>query len=398
VKNRPFVILMAVAFAAAGSRPAAAQAPGPSTRPSAPRGRSAAPASRPATRPVAPTRKLRLAGRENRPRIELSSHLWDFGRLWFGDPCSTQVRIRNAGTAPLKILAVKSSCGCTVARLKKRTLAPGESVAMTVTYNTRKNVKKVRQRIMIRTNDPAQPTAVLDVRGEVWHVYDGHPVPRIVFGQVQPDTVLTESIELTCNMDKPVPLKLRPPGRAQPFEIRLTELEPGRRYRLTATIRPPLQLGINAVAAVLETGLKKIPTMVVPVNAFACERVSVTPPQLSVYEAQTRPGTRLLRVNYLKDHPIRVTKIECSIPALRANVLTNPPRSSLKTIFEGVTIRVAIPAWADLPDQGATVTIYTDDADPRFAKLVVPVEKRRPHRPTSRPIKLRRTGKVPARN
>src|SRR6185295_5559470 len=74
--------------------------------------------SRPA--PVAPS-----VATADGPRVELSTRLWDFGKLWYGDPCTTDVLIKNVGKAPLTIVNVKSSCGCTAARPNRSLLQPG---------------------------------------------------------------------------------------------------------------------------------------------------------------------------------------------------------------------------------------------------------------------------------
>src|SRR3978361_439554 len=44
-------------------------------------------------------------------------------------------KYENKGKTPIKITSVKSSCGCTVASLKKDVVAPGEKGEVTATFN-----------------------------------------------------------------------------------------------------------------------------------------------------------------------------------------------------------------------------------------------------------------------
>ena len=57
------------------------------------------------------------------PRLQLGQREWDFGQIWTGDPCKTEIELKNVGDATLKILDIKSSCGCAAAEPGKRELA-----------------------------------------------------------------------------------------------------------------------------------------------------------------------------------------------------------------------------------------------------------------------------------
>lgn len=43
------------------------------------------------------------------PRIVLSQETWDFGRVWYDEPPSTTVTIRNEGQADLRLLDVRAT-------------------------------------------------------------------------------------------------------------------------------------------------------------------------------------------------------------------------------------------------------------------------------------------------
>jgi hypothetical protein len=328
----------------------------------------------PAEKPVAePVKRAEVA--EGGPRLELSAEEWDFGSKWSGEPCSTEITIKNVGDAPLKILRIKSSCGCTALEPSRTELAPGESDKMTLTYNTKKDKENVSQTIRLETNDPERPRVTIHVTGTVKKVYDAKPANRITFAKIERDSLATQSIELRNNMEEEVVLKLKPFDEPPPFEIKLEEIEPGRVYKLSATTKPPLQLGANSVNIVLETGLKEFPSLTIPASVYIAPRVYVQPPSLRVSPQVTSSFQRIVKVFYQADEPVEIKAVKSSHPDL-IKVELLPPRKPVKskasTPFH--EIRVTLPPGAELPEGGGRIEIYTDHPSPEYQKLVVQVQ------------------------
>ncbi len=308
------------------------------------------------------------------PRLQMSTRDWDFGQIWTGDPCTTEVELKNIGDATLKILNVRTSCGCAVAEPGKRVLAPGESDSMTVTYDSKKNVKVVKQYVTITTNDAVEPEIRFQMHGEVWNVFDALPHPALALGKVQPNSQKSKSIDLISNLKEKAYPKLRPLGSDVPFEVELEEVEPGKKYRLKARIKPPLKLGNNHVKAVIETGVERLPTMSIGVSARAMDRVSVWPEKLRVVPSQKKRGTRTIRIYYLEGEPIEVTEILCDLPNTTVQKLARQKPTELSE-FAALPLRISVPAYLDFPDAGALVEIHTNASDPRLRKFVVPIDK-----------------------
>ena len=312
------------------------------------------------------------------PRLELSAEEWDFGSKWRGEPCSTEITITNVGDAPLKILKIKSSCGCTALEPRRRELSPGESDKMTLSYNTRKNKEKVSQTIRLETNDPERPRVTIRVTGIVKKVYDAKPANRITFAKIERDSLTTQSIELRNNMEEEVVLKLKPFDEPPPFEIKLEEIEPGRVYKLSATTKPPLKLGANSVNIVLETGLEKFPSLTIPASAYIAPRVYVQPSWLPVSPQVASSFQRIVRVFYRADEPVEIKEVKSSHPDL-IKVELLPPRKPVnpKVSKPFHELHVTLPPGADLPEGGGRIEIYTDHPSPEYQKLVVRVQLHR---------------------
>ncbi len=318
------------------------------------------------------------------PRLVLSTEEWDFGTKWHGEPCSTEITITNAGDAVLKILKIKSSCGCTALKPKQKELPPGESDSMVLTYNTKKNQVHVAQTITLQTNDPERPRVTIRVKGVVKKVYDVKPSNRITFVRVERDSVATRSVELHNNMEEEVELTLKQPDGPSPFEIGLEAIEAGRVYRLSATTKPPLKLGANSMNVVLETELEKFPSLTIPVSAYIAPRVYVQPARLWVSPQVARSFTRNVKVAYRSDHPIEIKEIKSSHPDL-IKVERLPPRepANSKAVTRFHEMRVTLPSSADFPEGGGRIEIYTDDPSPDYQKLVIEVRLKKP---AARPI------------
>lgn len=327
-----------------------------------------------AQQPAAPPASSPVGG----PRLVVEKSVWDFGTVWSGDPCSTTIRLTNGGDALLKIEKVDSSCGCTVPKPAKTELQPGESTELHISYNTHKAVVDVRQTVTLRSNDPARPRTEIMVRGVVKIVYDCKPLNRLTFGQVLLDTLETRTIEMTNNLSEPVKLSLPPAAQQPAFDIKLDEVDPGHKYRLSATTKPPLKPGTNYIMLRVQTDNAKFPTLDIAISAYAVERVGVSPPMIILTPKTETPTTRLVRVNYLPDHPLKITKISTSHPDLikAEPTLSHPSKRGERFAYH--LVKIDITTLKGLPENGATVTIETDDPEPKFRKLEVTFEIYRP--------------------
>ena len=247
---------------------------------------------------------------------------------------------------------------------------------MTVTYDTKKNVKSVVQTITIHSNDPVEPAIQFKLSGEVWNVFDGSPYPRLAFGMIKPNSKKTQSIELVNNLDEPAHPKIRPPAEKAPYEFSLEPIEEGRRYRLSATTKPPLEIKNNFLNLVIETGIERMPEMEIPVSAVAMEEVNVRPSQLRVVPYQDKPGRRTVYLYYAPEHPIEITALKSSLPGIEIHKQGAPRAPSDMNEFVQQMIVLDVPPYDSFPEQGATIEIHTNDQDPKFRKFTIPFYKK----------------------
>lgn len=324
------------------------------------------------------------------PRLVLSTTEWDFGKKWRGEACSTEITLTNEGDAPLRILRIRKSCGCTPAQPKSggswrnKVIAPGESEVMVLSYDTTRHATNVSQTVTLETNDPQRPRVVIKVKGQVRPLFEAKPQDRIYFPRIEPEEVVTESIELRNNAPNKIFLKLEPLEESAPFAVKLEELEPGLRYRLSATTRPPLSLRGNRTTVVLTTGLERVPRLEIPVSVYVVPRVALRPAQWLVSPRVKREFRKRVRVEYRADKPIKITGIRSSHPDLIQAKLLPPRREPKPLSSAGGPLRrfapfheleVTIPSYDQLPEGGAWVEIQTDDPLPQYQKLTFRIRK-----------------------
>lgn len=76
-------------------------------------------------------------------------------------------KYENKGKTPIKILAVKTSCGCTAASSKKDEVAPGEKGEITATFKIGGRTGAQQKSIAVETDDPSQPVTNLILKADI---------------------------------------------------------------------------------------------------------------------------------------------------------------------------------------------------------------------------------------
>jgi uncharacterized cupredoxin-like copper-binding protein len=76
-------------------------------------------------------------------------------------------KYENKGKTTVKIKSVRTSCGCTIASLKKDEVAPGEKGEVTATFHVAGRTGTQDKGITVETDDPAQPVINLTLRAVI---------------------------------------------------------------------------------------------------------------------------------------------------------------------------------------------------------------------------------------
>lgn len=138
------------------------------------------------------------------PEIYCEQPLWDFGVVTDAASLTNRFLISNRGDSSLLITEVDSSCGCTVASLTDKQLAPNESVPLTVIFNPKNRSGKQHKTLRIHSNDPQTPVYDLQLAGHVNPSVVCMP-PAIIFIIGSSEGLVERTLTLTY--DRPVEIK-----------------------------------------------------------------------------------------------------------------------------------------------------------------------------------------------
>jgi uncharacterized cupredoxin-like copper-binding protein len=100
------------------------------------------------------------------PVAKFEDKVFDFGTIKQGEKVSHKFKLTNEGKTDLIIHNVRASCGCTAVK-HANIVKPGETVDLSVTFNSRGKRNRQNKSISVITNDPKNSTTILRVMGTV---------------------------------------------------------------------------------------------------------------------------------------------------------------------------------------------------------------------------------------
>lgn len=99
----------------------------------------------------------------NQPVIKFDKESVHLGKVKEGMILYRKFKVQNAGGGDLNILETKSTCGCTVPKVKKSKLAAGESTTLRVMVDTSMKQDEVTKTLDVLSDDPVRPKVVLSL-------------------------------------------------------------------------------------------------------------------------------------------------------------------------------------------------------------------------------------------
>lgn len=109
-------------------------------------------------------------GSRGAPRIVVTPASYDFGQVPPDRVSEASFTVTNAGTAPLIIESITTSCGCTQASISSQTIPPGESAQLDVTFDPLVHpdaTGPMFRVVYLASNDPEQPETQIELRMDV---------------------------------------------------------------------------------------------------------------------------------------------------------------------------------------------------------------------------------------
>jgi len=88
------------------------------------------------------------------PRLVISPAQIHFGTVFAGEVIRRSLLLRNTGTEPIRIAAIRTNCGCASTRLRQSTIQPGEELPLDIALDTSRLFDSVSKCVYVSSNDP----------------------------------------------------------------------------------------------------------------------------------------------------------------------------------------------------------------------------------------------------
>ncbi|NCD32910.1 MAG: DUF1573 domain-containing protein [Spartobacteria bacterium] len=250
----------------------------------------------------------------NKPVIFCAEPSYDFGMADSTETITHVFSIENKGTLSLEIKNVRPSCGCTVAKLSDRVVAPGQSATIETALSLKGRKGKQQKTIRVQSNDPDNSTLTLMLTGEVASNLTLDP-GQVYFGQL--NQLEDKSMDVDVKLLHPTDIKAV--VSQSPFiKAVMTTLEDTSHYKVTVSTVPPLKQGAFATLVVLQAGKDKAYS--IPVAGNVVGPLIVAPGEFLVRLENRAPVVRYAVIRPGQVGSFNILNVESPNPAMRTQL------------------------------------------------------------------------------
>uniref|UniRef100_A0A831XMK3 DUF1573 domain-containing protein n=1 Tax=Geobacter metallireducens TaxID=28232 RepID=A0A831XMK3_GEOME len=198
------------------------------------------------------------------PVLQVDRPVFDFGAISQGKKISHVFTLTNKGDAPLTITRTRSSCGCTVANVSSKTIAPGKSTELKTTFDSANFGGKVTKTITVESNDPAAPVTTLTIKGIINEELAVTP-RQVNLGQTKAGTSKELSVTLENLGERTVRiLSVTTPMPQVKTTLKKQALKPNEKTQLSLTVSPRPEDRFLSGFIIIATDIPGKPEITVP--------------------------------------------------------------------------------------------------------------------------------------
>lgn len=302
-------------------------------------------------------------------RLLIPSPFVDFGSVPEGTSVTKSFEIRNVGSAPLEILKMYPSCGCTVAKLVEPVVAAGESTTIDVTFDTQGFQGEKQKTVRIYTNDPTKPSALLNLKGTVVADFEISK-QRVNFGIVSKGDVKALEVEVTSKQGSGVHIS-DVGTRSEGLDISTSDYSKNGQIGKTIRIalKPTIPIGIFQERVIVRTSSEKNPVVIVPVFAKVIGDVKLVPTDISfglITGELLAPLVRSIKIVNQGSNTVKITKVQTDNDFIETKLKTASDKANefelIVTLLPGATGTIK-----------SKITITTTHPDEEQQTLIIPV-------------------------
>lgn len=339
-----------------------------------------------------------VLAQKKRPQIKFDSKDYDYGKIKEeAGPATGKFYFTNTGNDTLRILNVKPGCGCTTSNYTKGPIKPGKRGEIEATYDPKNRPGPFSKSITVTTNDSAQQTIQLVIKGEVLPrpktFVDNFPVKlgnlrfnssQINFQNIFNTEKKSDTVKLYNEWKQPMSISFKEIPAWITLKAMPENLKPGKEGKIIvtydATKRNDFGFLYDKFLVVTNDSIQ--PDKGFTITANISEDFSkLTPEQLAmapvikfdttIYdfgtlkEGENATHSYVFTNNGKNDLVIRKTKASCGCTA------SSPEKSILKS-GESSKINVVFNTTGKVGNQSKTITITSND--PKNATVILTIK------------------------
>ncbi len=292
------------------------------------------------------------------PRMVFTEPVFDFGQAEQGEQVTHLFRFANQGNRDLRVVSIKTSCGCTAAVISADVISPGKEGTIRATFDTTQFSGEKAKSITVHSNDPLSPVTTLTLRGEVTVEVEVEPA-QLYVGRLRSGTEETYTVHVLYDEKKAI--KITGITHTHPaIKVQIEDVQIGGKKgkRLRVRVTKAAELGRLNDQIVVTTTSKKKPTITIPVFGSIEGDVMVLPPQVSFGVVRQGVGkAQHIRIQNRSTQPVTVLQVTSSLDNVVAEITEITPgkeyRLSLHVKADSTPgkIRGSIEVLTDHPEE-----------------------------------------------
>lgn len=209
------------------------------------------------------------------PKLTVQNTEYRFGQVMQGKKVDHTFTFKNTGDAPLHILKVRSTCGCTAALASAKTIPPGGTGEVKVSFDSTRFHGPVLKSIYMYSDAPKLGEVHFALRGLVVQPLAVAP-PQVIFAKMLPDEVKEVSINVVNNSPDELQLQ-RPVTTSSPdltASLEAGKLPAGKGTKLHIKVKAHVRKGSNRFSGYifLRESHGKVPEVRIPVQAVLASK------------------------------------------------------------------------------------------------------------------------------
>jgi len=255
------------------------------------------------------------------PAIVVEPDSLDFGRMDQQEVRTKSVIIRNVGGAPLEILDVGTTCGCTVAKPDVDVLAPGESTEMLVTFDSKTFTGPQTKSVKITSNDPAEPELTFKVTSYVFAPLVFIPQWKVVgFGRERASEMKSQVVKVVASEEDFLNLEISRLNENL-LDVRF-EQKPDRpnEQNITFTVKESAPPGVFREIVSFKTNVVDAPTFDIEATGDIFSEVTLNPERYNFrYVTRDESMTQTFYLQKPRHMPLKISRAEIDLPGFEVS-------------------------------------------------------------------------------